>query len=146
MLAGKVGVRWGAPGTPAGALAIGGAAAALALASHRPVQAKHGPEAATSVHDSRLQGSFIYTGSGKKQSKTASKAQQLCAKKARDMQWCLAKNNHKEKWCKAVIDVWRKCQEDVKAAEAKEEAERAGAADARGDSNPRAGREAELYK
>ena len=40
------------------------------------------------------------------------------------MQWCLAKNNHKEKWCKAVIDVWRKCQEEVKAAEDKEEAER----------------------
>ena len=128
--------------------AIGSAAAVLALSSHRPVQAKHGPEAATSVRDSRLQGSFIYTGSGKKQSKTASRAQQLCAKKARDMQWCLAKNNHKEKWCKAVIDVWRKCQEDVKAAEAKEEAERAEAeaAGARGDSGPRPGQEAQLYK
>ena len=145
MLARTAAVCWGR-GSPAGALAMGGAAVALGLASHRPAQAKHGPEAATSVHESRLQGSFIYTGSGKKQSKTASKAQQLCAKKARDMQWCLAKNNHKEKWCKAVIDVWRKCQEDVKAAEAKEEAERAEAADAGGNSNPRAGREAELYK
>ena len=128
--------------------AIGSAAAVLALSTHRPVQAKHGPEAATSVRDSRLQGSFIYTGSGKKQSKTASRAQQLCAKKARDMQWCLAKNNHKEKWCKAVIDVWRKCQEDVKAAEAKEEAERADAetSDAGGDSGLRSGQEAQLYK
>lgn len=126
--------------------AIASAAGALAVILHRPAQAKHGPEAATSVRESRLQGSFIYTGSGKKQSKTASKAQQLCAKKARDMQWCLAKNNHKEKWCKAVIDVWRKCQEDVKAAEAKEEAERAEADGAGGDSKPQAGQEAQLYK
>jgi hypothetical protein len=112
------------PAGGAAAAATAAAGGAALTVAHRPAQAKHGPDAATSVRDSRLQGSFIYTGSGKKQSKTASRAQQLCAKKARDMQWCLAKNNHKEKWCKAVIDVWRKCQEEVKAAEDKEEAER----------------------
>ena len=141
MLARTVCVRW-----RMSTAAVGGAGATLACVSHRPAQAKHGPEAATPVRESRLQGSFIYSGSGKKQSKTASRAQQLGAKKARDMQWCLAKNNHKEKWCKAVIDIWRKCQEDVQAAEAKEEAERAEAAGAAGDTNPRAGQEAQLYK
>ncbi len=125
---------------------IAAGAALLAMVSHQPVHAKHGPEAATSTRDSRLQGAFIYSGSGKKQSKTASRAQQLCAKKARDMQWCLAKNNHKEKWCKAVIDAWRKCEEDVKAAEAKEEAEQADATGARPDTSSQAGQEAQLYK
>jgi len=43
---------------------------------------------------------------------------------------CLAKNNHKEKWCKAVIDLWRECERSVKAAEAAEAAAKAAASGA----------------
>lgn len=127
-------------------LALTAATAATVAALGCPAaQCKHGPEAATNVRDSRLQGSFIYTGSGKKQSSTASRAQQLCAKKARDMQWCLAKNNHKEKWCKAVIDVWRKCQADCKAEEEREEAKRIAAGGDSGAKVTAARSEADLY-
>ena len=76
------------------------------------------PKNATPSHESRLQGSFVYTGSGKKQASDAPLSQKLCAKKARDVQWCLAKNGHKEKWCKAVIDVWKDCLERANALEA----------------------------
>eukprot|EP01051_Picozoa_sp_SAG22_P005681 SAG22_NODE_344_length_11914_cov_6.665679_9_plen_114_part_00 len=76
------------------------------------------PAAATAAKDSRLQGAFVYTGSGKKQSATATEEQRLCAPKARALQWCLAKNGHNEKWCKAFLQDWKQCFADVQAAEA----------------------------
>lgn len=76
------------------------------------------PAAATSAKDSRLHGAFVYTGSGRNQSKDASPEQQLCAPKARALQWCLAKNGHNQKWCKAFVEDWKNCEARVKAAEA----------------------------
>jgi hypothetical protein len=78
------------------------------------------PRAATPAHSSRAQGAFVYTGSGKKQSADAPLSQRLCAKKARDVQWCLAKCNHKEKYCVEVIKILKDCIAQAQALEAAE--------------------------
>jgi len=67
---------------------------------------------------SRHAGAFVYRGAGKKQSEDAPPEQKACSKEACAIQWCLAKHNHKEKWCVATIDAWRQCCERVKAAAA----------------------------
>ena len=44
----------------------------------------------------------------------------FCAKKARDVQWCLARSNHKEKYCVEVIQVLKDCIAHAEALEAEE--------------------------
>jgi hypothetical protein len=54
---------------------------------------------------------FVYTGKGRRgaQNDDASPEQKECAKQACAIQWCLAKRNHKEKFCQAYIDDWKDC-------------------------------------
>jgi hypothetical protein len=63
---------------------------------------------------------FVYTGKGRRQAQndSAPPEQKLCAKQACAIQWCLAKRDHKEHLCKAVIDEWQDCCEKVRAASA----------------------------
>ena len=63
---------------------------------------------------SRAHGAFVYQGSGKKQPEDAPPEQKLCKKQACAIQWCLAKRNHKEIYCKAEIDSWKECVDKVK--------------------------------
>jgi hypothetical protein len=64
---------------------------------------------------SRHTGAFVYTGSGKKHSDDAPIEQKLCKKEACAIQWCLAKRNHKEEYCKDFIAAWRACCDRAKA-------------------------------
>eukprot|EP00804_Cyclotella_cryptica_P000882 CCRYP_001121-RA/>CCRYP_001121-RA protein AED:0.08 eAED:-0.10 QI:0/-1/0/1/-1/0/1/0/76 len=59
---------------------------------------------------------FVYTGKGRRQAQKddAPPEQKLCAKQACAIQWCLAKRDHKEHLCKAVIDEWKECCEKVR--------------------------------
>ena len=66
----------------------------------------------------RQTGAFVYTGSGKKQRKDADEAQKVCAKFACNIQWCMAKNNHKQAACTAFVDAWQECVDKVNAAQA----------------------------
>ena len=63
---------------------------------------------------------FVYTGKGRRQAQNndAPPEQKLCAKQACAIQWCLAKRDHKEHLCKAVIDDWQACCDKVRAATA----------------------------
>ena len=54
-------------------------------------------------------GAFIYTGSGKKQSEDADISQKKCMKQACAIQWCLARNDHKETKCEIYIQDWKDC-------------------------------------
>lgn len=55
---------------------------------------------------------FVYTGSGKTQSKNEKDPGQLrCTKQARAIQWCLSRRNHQEDACKDYIDAWKRCRE-----------------------------------
>ena len=67
---------------------------------------------------SRHTGAFVYTGSGKKQKEGAPVEQSACKKEACNIQWCLAKRNHQEKYCMAYIDAWKDCCAKAKAKEA----------------------------
>lgn len=70
-------------------------------------------------------GAFVYSGSGKVQSKTASACQRLCVKEARAIQFCLAKNGYNERWCQRTIAHWQKCCDNANAVDlaAKSESE-----------------------
>jgi len=74
----------------------------------------------------RHAGAFVYRGAGKKQVEDAPPEQKLCSKEACAIQWCLAKHDHKEKWCLATIDAWKQCCERVKAAAAKADGDQQG--------------------
>lgn len=50
---------------------------------------------------SRVNGAFVYTGSGK----TA----QVCPKEAVALQWCLAKRGYREAYCKEELRIWEQC-------------------------------------
>ena len=39
----------------------------------------------------------------------------MCKKEACAIQWCLAKRNHKEEYCKDFIAAWKACCERAKA-------------------------------
>ena len=56
-------------------------------------------------------GAFIYTGSGKKQSDSASASQKACTKQACAIQYCLARNDHKQIKCQHFVDSWKECCE-----------------------------------
>ena len=66
---------------------------------------------------------FVYTGKGRRQAQKddAPPEQKLCAKQACAIQWCLAKRDHKEHLCQAVIDDWQACVDKVRAAVAAKE-------------------------
>ena len=78
----------------------------------------------TPAHQSRAQGAFVYSGSGKKQGADAPLSQKLCAKKARGVQWCLAKCNHQEKYCAAAIKELNECIEKANIMEKQQLAQR----------------------
>eukprot|EP00559_Dactyliosolen_fragilissimus_P007885 CAMPEP_0184865888 /NCGR_PEP_ID=MMETSP0580-20130426/19549_1 /TAXON_ID=1118495 /ORGANISM="Dactyliosolen fragilissimus" /LENGTH=74 /DNA_ID=CAMNT_0027365265 /DNA_START=129 /DNA_END=353 /DNA_ORIENTATION=+ len=63
---------------------------------------------------------FVYTGKGKRsaQSDDASPEQKHCTKQACAIQWCLAQRNHKEAYCQAYIDEWKRCCEQARLAAA----------------------------
>jgi len=63
---------------------------------------------------------FVYEGKGKRsaQPDDASPEQIHCAKQACAIQWCLAKRNHREDYCRQYIDEWKNCCERVRTAEA----------------------------
>ena len=65
---------------------------------------------------SRHTGAFVYKGAGKKHAEDAPPEEKLCSKEACAIQWCLAKHNHQEKWCRLTIDAWRDCCARVKKA------------------------------
>ena len=52
----------------------------------------------------RQHGAFVYTGSGKKQSKDADPAQIACKKHACAIQYCLARSNHKQAKCEEFVN------------------------------------------
>ena len=39
--------------------------------------------------------------------------QKICSKQACAIQYCLARYNHQERYCHAVIDEWKKCRDKV---------------------------------
>jgi hypothetical protein len=39
--------------------------------------------------------------------------QKVCSKQACAIQYCLARYNHQESYCQAVIDEWKKCRDNV---------------------------------
>ena len=59
---------------------------------------------------SRQQGAFVYQGSGKKHSKSATLSERKCEKQTLAVQWCLAKHDHKQKNCQGLVEVWKDCQ------------------------------------
>ncbi|KAK3247709.1 hypothetical protein CYMTET_42800 [Cymbomonas tetramitiformis] len=75
------------------------------------------PAAAVPAHKSRANGVFVYKGSGKIQSHNAPLSQKMCAKKARDVQWCLAKCNQVQAYCKGPIEVMNKCMKKAESLE-----------------------------
>ena len=64
---------------------------------------------------SRVTGPFIYKGSGKKQSESATPEQKKCVKEACNIQYCLAKYQYQQKRCDEVITIWKNCCEKAKA-------------------------------
>ena len=66
----------------------------------------------------RNAGTFVYTGSGKKQSSNADPAQIACRKSACAIQWCLAKHNHQQELCQDYIKAWKDCVNLVNTLEA----------------------------
>jgi hypothetical protein len=42
--------------------------------------------------------------------------QKLCTQQACAIQYCLNRYDHKEKYCKAFIDEWKKCRDKVRQA------------------------------
>mmetsp|Transcript_14187 Transcript_14187/g.23498 ORF Transcript_14187/g.23498 Transcript_14187/m.23498 type:complete len:95 (-) Transcript_14187:248-532(-) len=66
---------------------------------------------------------FVYTGKGKKGGTTENGSPPQCAKLACAIQWCLAKRNHKEKYCQVYIDEWKTCRDKYVALHRKEQQE-----------------------
>lgn len=59
-----------------------------------------------------------YTGSGKKVAEGAPVEQDACKKEACAIQWCLARRNHQEKYCKDYIVAWKECCDKARGNEA----------------------------
>ena len=66
---------------------------------------------------------FVYQGSGKKKNAKsgldAGQQHPRCRQLACDIQWCLSRNNYKEKACQHVIDAWKDCCDWARAEAAK---------------------------
>ena len=59
----------------------------------------------------RQGGAFVYQGAGKKHNKDATISEHKCEKHTLAVQWCLAKNDHKEDKCRGLVKRWRECTE-----------------------------------
>lgn len=59
----------------------------------------------------RQQGAFVYQGSGKKHGKNADLSEKKCEKQTIELQWCLAKNDHKQDKCEGLVEIWRACKD-----------------------------------
>lgn len=57
----------------------------------------------------RQSGSFVYTGSGNKQSADADPALVACKKFACNIQWCMAKHNSQQDKCVEYVNAWKEC-------------------------------------
>lgn len=77
----------------------------------------------------------MYTGSGKKHAEGAPIEQIKCKKEACNIQWCLARRNHQEKYCLDFIKAWKECCEKAKLNEARR-LESEAAARSGGESGP----------
>ena len=66
---------------------------------------------------SRHTGAFVYKGAGKKKSADSSEADIVCSNLACNIQWCLAKNNHKQDKCQSFVDAWQSCMDMVNKSE-----------------------------
>jgi hypothetical protein len=53
---------------------------------------------------------FVYTGKGRKGGGNDDSPRE-CAKLACNIQWCLARSNHKQEVCQAFIDEWKACRD-----------------------------------
>ena len=60
---------------------------------------------------------FVYQGAGKKIPVNADITLRECKDKACTIQWCLARNNHKEDRCRDIIDEWKLCCEKARSRE-----------------------------
>lgn len=60
---------------------------------------------------------FVYQGAGKKIPANADITLRECKDQACAIQWCLAKNNHKEDRCRDIIDAWKLCCEKARSSE-----------------------------
>lgn len=66
-----------------------------------------------------MNGTFVYTGAGRKQSENADKCVKECKQHACALQYCMAKNNHKQDRCEHFMTLWKECCEYVKSQDAK---------------------------
>ena len=57
----------------------------------------------------RQGGAFVYQGAGRRQPKDAPPEQVACKQFAIDMQYCLARNNHKQTRCEESVKAWKEC-------------------------------------
>jgi hypothetical protein len=58
----------------------------------------------------RQSGAFVYRGSGKKHAKDSTLSERKCEKQTIAVQWCLARNDHKQDRCQGLVDVWKECK------------------------------------
>ena len=54
-------------------------------------------------------GTFVYQGAGKVHNKDATLGEIKCEKHTIDLQWCLAKHDHKQKYCEDLVKVLKNC-------------------------------------
>ena len=68
----------------------------------------------------RQGGAFVYTGAGQRQPTDAPPEQVQCKQFAIAMQYCLARNNHKQTRCEESVKAWKECCARVRANAEKE--------------------------
>ena len=66
---------------------------------------------------SRHSGAFVYTGAGKNQAENADICVKACKKIACEIQYCLARNDHKQARCQNFVNSWSECCSQAKEAE-----------------------------
>jgi len=52
---------------------------------------------------------FVYQGGGKRLRKDADACEVVCAKKSRDLQWCLSRHSFKFDKCEGPFEEWKRC-------------------------------------
>lgn len=72
-----------------------------------PVPSSRARVSSMAQRPDRQHGAFVYTGSGK--------SAQVCPTEAVELQWCLAKRDHKEIFCKEYVKRWSECCERANA-------------------------------
>lgn len=66
---------------------------------------------------SRHTGAFVYTGAGKKQAENADICVKACKNISCEIQYCLARNDHKQARCEHFVNSWNECCIQAKEAE-----------------------------